>query len=228
MTSPAKKKLIVKVTCGSALASFCVTHLILLVVSGIVTLITTSSPYLYFFSSYENPSTSFGGTRSRQELISAINFLAPHISHQERYEIVQSVALITERFRLDPLFIFAVMYEESRFRRGSVSEKGAQGLMQIMPATGEYVEAVLLNRRSEPNSLFQISHNILVGTRYLSYLAERFDDNWFHALVAYNWGPTRLQRALSEGESIPGVVSRYADRVLKRYSALKNQHEWQV
>lgn len=228
MTSPTKKKLIFKVTCGSALASFCVTHLILLIVSGIVTLITTSSPYLYFFSSYENPTVGVGRARSKQELLSAINFLAPHISHQERYEIVQSVSLISGRFRLDPLFIFAVMYEESRFRRGSVSEKGAQGLMQIMPATGEYVETVLLNRRSEANSLFQTSHNILVGTRYLAYLAERFDHNWFHALVAYNWGPTRLQRALTEGESIPGVVSRYADRVLKRYSSLKNQHEWQV
>src|SRR5205814_351018 len=101
----------------------------------------------------------------------------------------------------------AVAWEESRMDPRALSAAGAQGLLQVMPRTARS----LATRPGGPNA------DILVGARYLDQLLNRFDGNLELALVAYNAGPTAV-------EKIGGAPSletlRYAKNVEARAAAL--------
>ena len=79
----------------------------------------------------------------------------------------------------------AVIGKESGFRPGAVSPKGAQGLMQLVPATAQ-----LLNV-GDP---FDSRQNIGAGTRLLKQLLMRYDGDLAQALGAYNAGPGAVHR----------------------------------
>lgn len=89
----------------------------------------------------------------------------------------------SERFKIDPHLIKAVIKAESDFDNGAVSGKGAQGLMQLMPKTADEMEV---------DNPFNPEENIFGGTRYLSILLERFDNDKSLALAAYNAGPEKV------------------------------------
>jgi soluble lytic murein transglycosylase-like protein len=96
---------------------------------------------------------------------------------------------------LDPYLVQAVIAVESGYDPGAVSEKGAVGLMQVMPATGERYGVKGDAKRSVADKLKEPSINVRVGTRYLKDLMERFDEDLKLVLAAYNAGE--------------GVVDRY-------------------
>ena len=104
----------------------------------------------------------------------------------------------SEKYEMDPLFVAAMILEESRFGAESISWAGAIGLMQIMPQTGRELARQLKIRRFEKNLLLSPSVNIEMGTKYMKFLMNRFQDN--HALVtgAYNGGPGRMSRWVRE------------------------------
>jgi soluble lytic murein transglycosylase-like protein len=85
-------------------------------------------------------------------------------------------------FGVAPKLIAAVIRAESAFQPRAVSPKGAQGLMQLMPATGE---ALGLADPFDPEA------NIRAGTRYLKAQLSRFSDIE-EALAAYNAGPGKV------------------------------------
>ncbi|MBW1942930.1 MAG: lytic transglycosylase domain-containing protein [Deltaproteobacteria bacterium] len=91
--------------------------------------------------------------------------------------IIQQAA---KRFKLDPLFVKAVIKAESAFDYRAVSNKGAKGLMQLMPETANQMQV---------NNPFNPEENIIGGTRYLGILMERYKNNKSLALAAYNAGP---------------------------------------
>ena len=103
-----------------------------------------------------------------------------------------------KKYEMDPLFVAAMILEESRFGAEAVSWAGAIGLMQIMPQTGRELARQLKIRRFEKNMLLSPSVNIEMGTKYMKFLMNRFQDN--HALVtgAYNGGPGRMSRWVKE------------------------------
>jgi len=115
------------------------------------------------------------------------------------------------RYDIDPHLIRAVIRTESGFDPRAVSKKGAQGLMQLMPATAK--ELKVLNP-------FDPRENIDGGTRYLRSMLNIFKQDLRLALAAYNAGPT-LVRKLQSVPSIPETV-QYVDRVLKYYGEYKN------
>ena len=88
------------------------------------------------------------------------------------------------RNRLSPELVAAVVESESDFRARLVSDKNAQGLMQIIPSTGRLMGA---------EDLFNPSQNIAAGTRYLRYLFDRFGDQRI-ALAAYNAGEGNVEK----------------------------------
>ena len=83
------------------------------------------------------------------------------------------------RYGIQPELVAAVIDTESDFRATLVSNKNAQGLMQIVPSTGRLMGA---------NNLFNPAENIRAGTRYLRYLSRRFPGNSQLVLAAYNAG----------------------------------------
>ena len=97
----------------------------------------------------------------------------------------------------------AIARRESAFFAGAQSPVGARGLMQIMPATGKAVAASLQQRHTTAD-LFDVEHNVLLGTAYYRELLDRFGGNRVFALTAYNAGPHRVDRWRDKvGEGLP-------------------------
>jgi len=88
----------------------------------------------------------------------------------------------------------AVARRESGFWNEARSPVGAEGLMQLMPATARIVVKDLGLPASTSQSLNEPSVNIELGTAYLGQMLQRFNDNRVLALAAYNAGPGRVQR----------------------------------
>ena len=108
--------------------------------------------------------------------------------------------------------VLAVIHTESGFHNFAVSNVGALGLMQIMPATGEDLARDELVSWSGPETLFQPLVNVKLGTRYLAWLRDRYGD-WGQALAAYNWGPGHIDRRLRVGRAMPVL---YAQKVMSQ------------
>ena len=101
-----------------------------------------------------------------------------------------------KQYDIDPLFVAAMIREESRYNADIVSYAGAIGLMQIMPATGRELAGRLKIPRFSTKTLYNPDINIQMGTWYMKSLMNQFDND--HALVAgaYNGGPGRMRRWL--------------------------------
>ncbi len=95
---------------------------------------------------------------------------------------------------LNPELVFAVINTESKFNSGVVSYKGAVGLMQIMPKTGEFVSSELIGEE-RVGELTNPKTNIMYGCAYLSYLFKKYE-KLNCVLFAYNAGEGNLQKEL--------------------------------
>lgn len=102
-----------------------------------------------------------------------------------RYSISGLIAHNARQFRLDAALIKAVIKVESDFNADTVSSKGAQGLMQLMPETAREIGV------SNP---FDPTQGIYGGSFYLRKMLDSFDSNLEHALAAYNAGPGVVRR----------------------------------
>jgi soluble lytic murein transglycosylase-like protein len=111
------------------------------------------------------------------------------------------------RFDLSPALIEALVWQESRWRAGAVSPKGAQGLAQLMPGTADYL-------RVDANDPLQ---NLEGGARYLREQLDRFGGDLEKALAAYNAGPGRVQAA----GGVPNIreTKAYVAAVMGRLSS---------
>jgi soluble lytic murein transglycosylase len=95
---------------------------------------------------------------------------------------------------LDPALIAAVIYAESRFRDGQTSAAGAEGLMQLTPATARYIAHKSGGTQFVVDDLGTPQVNIAYGAYYLRYLLSRYDGNEEVALAAYNAGEGTVDR----------------------------------
>ena len=84
-----------------------------------------------------------------------------------------------EKLGVDPRFIHAVIWQESKYKQFAKSHAGAQGYMQLMPDTAKRFGC---EDSSDP------AQNIQAGTKYLKWLLKRFDGNVALALAGYNAG----------------------------------------
>ncbi len=93
--------------------------------------------------------------------------------------------------RVDAALIAAVIYTESRFR-DQTSQAGAKGLMQLMPATADYIAQKSGGTRFERADLATPQINIAYGTWYLRYLLNKYEGNTILTLAAYNAGEGKV------------------------------------
>lgn len=107
---------------------------------------------------------------------------------------------------VDPRFIHAVIKQESRYKNKAVSHAGAQGLMQLMPATA---------KRFGNKDPYDSVSNIEAGTKYLKWLLKRFDGNVELALAGYNAG----EGAVDKYNGIPpyNETQNYVKKIVANY-----------
>jgi hypothetical protein len=113
-------------------------------------------------------------------------------------------------YQLPEPFIRAIMQVESNFYPDVVSEDGAMGLMQLMPATAANMGVV---------DAFDPRQNVLGGTRFLRVLANRFNGDLVLTVAAYNAG----EGAVNKYGGVPPYAEtrRYVRRVLHHYYSFR-------
>jgi soluble lytic murein transglycosylase len=131
---------------------------------------------------------------------------------------------------LDPALIAAVIYAESKFDPRP-SSAGAQGLMQILPATAYFIAHRSGGSGFTASDLSTPSINVAYGSYYLRYLLDHYSGNEMLALAAYNGGVANVDRWVAHAEAagtaltlagIPfGETRAYVQRVLTAQQAYR-------
>lgn len=93
-------------------------------------------------------------------------------------------------FGVDPVLVKAIAWQESGWRQEVTSSAGAIGVMQVIPATGEFAGRRLLGHDVD---LFHVDHNIKAGVRFLAWLLELNDGDEELAVAGYFQGPRSVQ-----------------------------------
>lgn len=135
-------------------------------------------------------------------------------------------------FSVSGALIASVANVESNFNENAISNKGAMGIMQLMPSTAEWIAGKLGVDYSE-NLLYDGKYNIRLGSYYLSYLINYFKDEKL-GLCAYNAGLGVVKGWLQDDryskngelETIPYKETlHYYNRILKNYKYYKNKYK---
>jgi soluble lytic murein transglycosylase len=133
----------------------------------------------------------------------------------------------SREYSVDPHLIAAIIYVESKYILNAESDKGALGLMQIMPKTGEWIAKQLIINDYSNSDLFNPETNIRFGSWYLSYLSKEFNADKHIMISAYNAGIGKVKEWLDKEvwngnigdvKNIPyGETRKYLKDVLKVY-----------
>lgn len=122
---------------------------------------------------------------------------------------------------IDPALAAAVILAESDYQPDAVSSANAQGLMQLLPPTAEWIAGKFDETYAE-GSLFNPDTNIKYGCWYLGYLARRFNSNLTCMIAAYHAGQGRVDEWLAnpeyspDGTTLTAIPSQATDTYVKR------------
>jgi hypothetical protein len=111
-----------------------------------------------------------------------------------------------QRAGVDPRFIHAIIKQESKYDPKAVSHVGAQGLMQMMPATA---------KRFGLKDPYDPAANVEAGTKYLKWLLKKFDGDVPLALAGYNAG----EGSVAKYNGVPpyGETQKYVKKIVSNY-----------
>jgi len=121
-------------------------------------------------------------------------------------EVDQSIVMAAARHNVDPNLVRAVIKVESNFNSNAVSNKGAMGLMQLMPKTA---------RELKVKNPFDPQQNVDAGVRHLKYLLENYNGDVNLTLAAYNAGEGAVRR--SAGVPHYSETQNYVRRITNLY-----------
>ena len=127
-------------------------------------------------------------------------------------DIHETIVSASRQYRVDPDLVKAVIKVESDFDPRAVSDAGAMGLMQLMPATASTLDV---------QNPFNPTENISGGVKHLSYLLGRFNGDLTLALAAYHAG----ERTVNHYRQVPPIekTHRYIQKVLSAYKTYRGK-----
>lgn len=139
-----------------------------------------------------------------RRVVSRSSNVSGKTSYDELKDIINECA---EKYNVDQELIRAMIQVESGWTTDAVSNKGAQGLMQLMPRTAAMLGV---------NDPFDPVQNIEGGVRYISDLTDKYRGDIEKALAAYNAGSARV-----DSGNIPEVSKRYVKNIMSIYRKLR-------
>jgi soluble lytic murein transglycosylase-like protein len=132
-------------------------------------------------------------------------------------------------FQVDRALLYALIRHESQFDPTAVSDRGACGLMQLMPTTANLIANHRVAGHGCSDRLLEPSYNMALGQKYVRHLAGQpmIGDNLLFLLAAYNGGPSKVSRWVDDDsrrdpllfiESLPVRETHdYVQQVLLHY-----------
>ncbi len=135
---------------------------------------------------------------------------SPFTSNEKIFQPI--IVRAAQRYSIDPALVHAIIFAESGYNPNAVSEKGAIGLMQLMPGTA---------RAMGVKDSYNPEHNIFGGVRYIKKLINEFEGDLTLALAAYNAGG----RNVRQYNGVPPfkATQYYIEKVLEYYEKYKTQ-----
>jgi soluble lytic murein transglycosylase len=134
-------------------------------------------------------------TKINKAIYRATRERLPKASRKQYKKVAQAIIDAATKYEFDPVFLLSVIQGESSFNpkmRGKLDEIG---LMQIRPATAEWISKMYGMPWKGPKSLFDPVTNIRIGAAFLAHLREQFDSHAQLYLAAYNMGARNVHRA---------------------------------
>jgi hypothetical protein len=151
-------------------------------------------------------SHAFGSSVNGDDPIQLVETIPADIPVSGDCDLDWTIYRAAQETGVDPRFIHAVIRQESRYKNAAVSHAGAQGLMQLMPATA---------KRFGCDDPHDSAANIKAGTKYLAWLLKRFDGDVSLALAGYNAG----EGAVDKYDGVPpyNETQNYVRKIVANY-----------
>jgi len=159
---------------------------------------------------------------SQNEFHDALVQGMPYIIKKRSKKYLSMIINEAQKYQVDPFWALAIVWVESAFNPQAMSHLQASGLMQIMPATGQYLIGKLeapISYENAKKAILNPRKNVQLGMYYLKYLLKKFKGNTILSTCAYNMGPAMVKRRLRKGLPV-GKKNVYLDKVRLAYHAL--------
>ena len=158
--------------------------------------------------------TSFSATKStyKDKIINYMQKENTKLSTKDAESIYETVMYFSNKYKVSSDLIFAIIDQESNYNHKDSSSAGAIGLMQIIPATANYLKI----------NPYNSTQNIEGGVRYFKEMLNKYQKTSL-ALAAYNAGPG----AVVQYNGVPpySETQHYVKTVVSTYTSLKNQEK---
>lgn len=144
-------------------------------------------------------------TIGRPTAVVSCRNMTPSKMERRASSYTDTIKIYSSAYKVDPDMVKAIIAVESCFDKRAVSKVGAQGLMQLMPATA---------RELRVWNSFDAVENIRGGTQYFSQMLKRFNQDTELALAAYNAGPSAVEKygGIPPYRETKGYVQKVLDR----------------
>lgn len=142
-----------------------------------------------------------------------IKSLLPTQWKNASWDVTKTIIESATEHQFDPIFLMAVIMNESGFRPLARGTSGEIGLMQILPKTAKWISAKTNIKWEGHKTLKNYKTNIKLGTFYLSMLRDKMGTKRHLYLAAYNMGARNVKRLLKR-KTIPTI---YSSKVLQHY-----------
>ena len=140
--------------------------------------------------------------------------------------------------KIDPPLIAALIKTESNFESDAESSKGAKGLMQITPSTGEWIAQSIGMKSFDASMLFDPETNIELGSWYIAHLTDYYGGSFELVFAAYNGGRGNVDKWLKDknysldGRNLDEIpfseTANFVKKLRKNYNVYKRIYEWQA
>ena len=157
----------------------------------------------------------------------ARKFLPPKF-RKNSDKIAQAIIASSQKYELDPVFLMAVIQNESSFNPTRKGSFGEIGLMQIKPSVADWISEVYDLDYEKESDLLDPVKNIQLGAALMDKLRHQFDSESRLYLSAYNIGAKKVRSMVSEQNTPKDYVISVMKRYIAMYSAFKVKGTWKV